>query len=222
MTAQVYDTGLLVSQRSAIRAQVIENLAPLLFSNGMYLRAIKPLARPLAGAGDEEGLALINLALGGQAPAVLVALGKKTYEAAGSDYTIGRGILDVVVYVCSANPRAMDVGRLSPDVVSMTDVTADPGIETMLEHVEQLLDGQDIGVHTVYEMLGEAEDVVYSGLDYTIAEQLYRVKVDRVINAERLLTTIATSISATTTLGDNDPNTAPNPIVTTITDLEAP
>lgn len=200
MTANIYDTGLPTSQRSVIRTTVMAKLAPLLKTNGLYLRAIVPLALPLHGGHDEQGMALLNAALAGQAPAILVALGKKTYESAGSLEIDGRGILEVAIYVCSANPRNTVDGRLANDVVAATDNTADPGIETMLEHVEQLLDGQDLGIDSVYEMLAETEDQVWTGDDYTIWEQVYKIKVDRAINPNRNIAQLVTSIAAATSI----------------------
>lgn len=202
MTANVYDTGLPTSQRSAIRTAVMAKLAPLLKSSNpsLYLRAIVPLAMPISAGHDEQALALMNVALAGQAPAVCVALGKKTFEAAGSLEVDGRGILEVHVYVVSSNPRNTVDGRLANDVVAATDNTADPGIETMLEHVGQLLDGQDLGIDTVYEMIAESEDIVWTADDYTIFEQLYRVKVDLAINVDRNITQLVTSIAAQTSI----------------------
>lgn len=200
MTANVYDTGLATSQRSAVRTTVMAKLAPLLKANGLYLRAIVPLAIPLHAGHDEQGLALLNIALAGQAPSIAIALGKKTYEAGGSLEIDGRGILEVAIYVCSANPRNTVDGRLANDVTAATDNTADPGVETMLEHVEQLLDGQDLGIPSVYEMIAETEDQVWTGDDYTIWEQVYRVKVDRMINPNRNIAQLVTSIAAQTSI----------------------
>lgn len=199
MTANTYDTGLATSQRSAIRAKVMANLAPLLKSNGLYVRSIVPLARPLHSH-DEDGLSLLATQVNGQCPAIVVALGKKTYEAAGSLQVDGRGVLEVCVYVCSANPRNEVDGRLANDVTAATDNTADPGIETMLEHVEQLLDGQDLGIATVYEMIAEVEEEVWTGADFTIFEQVYKLKVDRAINVNRNIATLVTSIAAQTSI----------------------
>jgi hypothetical protein len=220
---QQYDTGLASPQRTLLRNGVITKLGPLLKANGLYLTAIEPIARMYKGAGDEEGLGLIQRALQGRAPAILVALGKATDHASGMSDDVGRAEVDLGVYVVSLHSRDMETGRLTTDVVGAADVTADPGIETMLEHVHQLLEKQDLGVATIYEPRRKSEDEVFTGADFTIWEQVYGVLVDVDIKPFRARP-IVTSFETKHTQPDaNDPIPNPaNPIIDHITPLGAP
>ena len=224
MPAQQFDTGLAQAQRTVLRNAVMNKLAPLLKVNAGYLAAIRPIARMYKGGGDEDGLALIQRALQGQAPAILVALGKRVPKAAGMPASeLGLGEVDLGVYVISTHSRDMESGRLASDVVSTADLTADPGIEVMLEHVEQLLEAQDLGVDTIYEPYLTGEDEVHTGADFTIWEQTYRVQVDRDINPSRAIG-LATSFETTHYQPDASapiPNPA-NPIIDHITPLGVP
>lgn len=223
MAAQQYDTGLAAPQRTLLRNAVITKLGPLLKSNGLYLTAISPIARMYKGGGDEEGLVLIQRALQGRAPAILVALGKATHRAAGMSNDVGQAEVELGVYVVSLHSRDMETGRLTTDVVGAADVTADPGIETMLEHVQQLLEDQDLGVDTIYEPLIQTEDEVWTGADFTIWEQTYHVLVDRDIKPFRAAP-IVTSFETTHSQPDaNDPIPNPaNPIIDHISPLGVP
>lgn len=227
MGAQVYDTGLDVPQRTAVRSAIVAKLQPLLKANGLYMRGIAPLARPYRGAGDDAGLVLINMALQGRAPAVLVALGAQRFKEMDVSLDTITSELEVVVYAVGANPRAMDDGRLAPDVTAMTDVAADPGIETMLEHIRQLLLKVDLDVNGVYELQLVEETDTFTGAEITVFEQSYRVRCDVAVDPNRALKTssiwgptipqVATSILASNNLDGADPA---NPIAQSLTTLK--
>lgn len=227
---QAYDTGLAVSQRSALRAAAIAKLSPLLKANGLYVRTIQPFPALLQGVNDEDGLGRMKAVLNGQVPAILVALGDRKRADEGMNFLVGQAVIDLAIYVVSGNARDMVAGRLANDVTSTADITADPGIETMLEHVEQLLEGQDLGVDSIYEPLQASESNASTFEDFTVWEQLYKVKVDRDINPNRGILAIAQSIQASHELDgassgvpDPQPPGSPaNPVAGSITDLEAP
>lgn len=228
MGAHTYDTGLALAQRTLIRNAVIAKLAPLLRANGRYVLAIKPIPRRYRGEGDIEGRQQLVNALLGQTPAIGVALGRKTYEATDGDAFISLGELELSIVVISQHGRdpALVEGRLATDPVGDAAITADPGIEAMLEHVEELLLGQSIGVAGTSELRPVDEEEVETAENGSIWQQTYSIRVERQINPSRG-NTLITSIEAKTTpegIADSDPNSAAdlNPLIDTITTLEEP
>ncbi len=215
-----YDSGLHRAQRSEIRQILVDRLGALLFSNGRYLRSIRQLPRPLKGDSPEEIDLIVN-ELQGQSPAVLVAIGRKTYQAAGMEIPAVsyRGELELAVYVVCTNARARQDGRLSTDIAGQSDPLADPGIETVLEHIEELLLGQELNIKSVSELRPVSEDELATFGDLSIWEQRYTLAVERVMNPERdngeALTAIEGKNNFTADEGDDA-----NPVVDTTADLE--
>lgn len=219
-----FDTGLFAAQRTVVRLGVAEMLRPLLLpqlggsANG-YIRSIRGLPRPLRAHSEEE-LGWIGNAVQGQAPCVLIALGSKGYGPHGMDGPSVHyaGELEIVIYAVSLNSRAFIEGRLAADVVGTANVSNDPGIETLLEHIEELLIGQDPNVEGIHELRPQSEDEVFTGGE-TVWEQRYTCKVEREINPARLVTGIVTTIETKNNL---DGANAANPVVDTITTVEVP
>lgn len=215
---QQFDTGLARPQRTLIRQHIAAALAPMLKLNGGYLHKIGVLPRPLRGR-DEDELGLLVSAVLGRSPCVLVALGAKSYESIGLDATEELGELEVAIYAVSSNARSFVEGRLEQDAAATSSANADPGIETMLEHCEQLLLGQGLGLSTAHEMRGRTEEEVYTFEEYTVWEQTYALKVSRDINVSRAIADICTVVAVANNLDDAD---LVNPVVETETTLEVP
>lgn len=213
-----YDTGHFRPQRSMVRQGVIDKLAPLLVANGRYAHAIAGIPRPLKSEADDE-LALIEFAIGTRYPAICVGLGRKDYEATGMDIPAVqyRAELELAIYVMTANARAREDGRLSTDIAGSADLKNDPGIEAILEHIEQILLGQDIDIAGVSEMRPKYEDEVFTGAEFSVWEQRYSVKVNRDINPDRDVDGIVTSIEMKDL---DDDEITPHTIVDSIADLE--
>ena len=212
----VYDHGGAVPQRTALRNALLTRLS-VLKRPTMYLHAVSALPTPLA-AMDEAADAYLSRAVGGRYPAVAVALGRGDAAPAGMPQSHARKTIEVAVYVMSAHGRDYVEGRLSGDVSAAT-VTNDPGIETMLEHVEELLLGRDLGVPGVSELRPVHEQEVWSGDDFTVWELLFTARVDRTINHNRLVTTLLAEIDARHEVEGADPD---NPEAVSLTTLEAP
>jgi hypothetical protein len=224
MVSQQFDTGLPLPQRTALRRAIVAHLGtaptghgtPLLKSRGGYVAAIGQAARTI---GDAEDLAILMAAFQNTAPspAIAVALGDQRFTAmgigAGDNWT---GELELAVYAVSTHPRSLVEGRLAPDVTAAGDATVDPGIETMLEHIRELLCGQELGIATLHEIRPKAEREVATGADVTIWEHSFTVQVDVPINAQRAVSDLMTSIEAQV---DIESGGLP---ITTITEFEAP
>jgi len=77
--AHTFDTGLAKPQRTLLVEGIADALAPLRIAGGMYLKAIKQIARVVEASvrqtDDEYGVYLINNASQGADPCVLIALG---------------------------------------------------------------------------------------------------------------------------------------------------
>jgi hypothetical protein len=187
-----FDTGLAKPQRTLIREALIARLgADRKLSR--YVVAVKPLPRTVRGEGDGDGLAMLQATLGAKAPALLIALGHKRTEAL-ADPLENHGELEVVIYVASAHSRDLVDGRLAGDGVSASNLEADPGIEVALEHVEECVLGQALGIAGVKELRQTEEDEVATFAEFTVWFQRYTVEVERVIDPNRDETILVTSI----------------------------
>ena len=213
---QRFDSGLYQPLRSAIRRALIDRLGstptgngkPLLKASGGYLAKVGALPRPIKGESEEE-LAFVWIALQGATPSLLVALGRMdlTPIDGNEDYL---GELEVAVYSLSKNLRAFVDGCMSPDAVASGDPTADPGIETMLEHVRELLCGQELGVIGVHEIRPKSEDEVVTDGEGSLWEQRFTVIVEASVNPQRASSDLVTQIEAQ------------DGLVPTLTELEVP
>lgn len=219
-----FDTGLAKPQRSLVREAVAGRLADLLKAAEppRYLAAIKYLPKPMRGQSDEDGKAMLIEVLQGQAPAIAIAIGRKQYDRTGPNTLEQVGELELVVYVTSAHGRDIVEGRLSQDVSAERTLTADPGIETILEHVEERLLGQELGIETVSALAGGEEDEVATFKDMTIWSQSYTVTVDRTVNPARGITQLVTSAENRVGLDgvSGDLDAPENAFVTTVSTID--
>lgn len=213
-----FDTGLFRPQRTMVRQFLRAALGVLLKANGGYVHKIGALPRPLHGPSEDE-LGLLVTAVANQTPAILIALGDKDIESTGMDATECRGELEIVIYAMSSSQRSFIDGRLEADAVAVSDASTDPGIETLLEHIEELVLGQSLPIQGIAELRGHAEKELYTFAEYTVWTQRYTAKVERVINRDRAVAGIVTTVAV---LSQLDGANAVNPIVETITNLEVP
>jgi hypothetical protein len=200
LLAHAFDTGLPLPQRTTIRDGIAARLAPLLKSNGGYLAAIVQLPAMMRDSRNDEDRDTMFRALNGRTPAIGIALGRRRTEASGTLATEARGVIDVGIYFASQHSRDLVSGRMAPDVVARANLVADPGIEVMLEHVEQLLLGHSLededgdALATIGELRATDEDEAGTADDLTVWEQKYEIAVERVINPARDVTQLLLSI----------------------------
>lgn len=224
--ARRFDSGLQRPQRSVIRQALIDRLSstatgnrrPMLKAHGGYLAKIGALPRPLKSDSADE-LGFVWIALQGATPSLCVALGRMDLSPidGNEDYL---GELELAVYSLSKNLRAFVDGRMSPDAVANVNPTADPGIETMLEHVREILCGQELGVRGIHEVRPKSEDEVVTDGEGSLWEQRFTVLVEASVNPQRAVSDLVTSIETQHELdGIAD---ADQPFIDTITPLEAP
>lgn len=176
--AQVFDHGLARPLRTLVRDGVVAALQPLLASRGGYLEAVEAFGS-VVRTDDLATIGLVHEALQGRAPAVLVALAGKTYDEAGNQGRRWAAQLTVQVIVYSHHARSLEA-RLAGDVVSAASDQADPGMDVMLEHVEEILidNNLDIGgkAHTLQPV---SEDELGAEPGQTLWMQTYQIRVTR-------------------------------------------
>lgn len=227
-----FDTGLPAAQRTMVFDAIVTALADLRRDNGMYLRGVHMIARPVEKAmretHDEMGIYLINNASQGNFPCALVAFGRASKRRIGTDPLDAVAELDVQVLICSANLGGLEAGRLTAGAAVATDLTIDPGMFVMVEHVEERLDGQALGVDGTYELRMSHDDEIDTLKEYSVRELRFDLQLDRTINPSRNDARVSLSIEADNQL-DGIPAGAVgphgnslDPIVQTITDLEVP
>lgn len=214
-----FDSGQTLSGRRLIRAQIVAKLAGLSSAAGLYAEAIVELPAPFDD-GDDELLEMLNETFNGRSPAIAVALGERDFRSTGEGGSEWGGDLEVHVYV------ALRVGRgqleqTKGDVVADADVTKDPGIETMLEHVFERLAGQRFNTAVggaaaapqAANLRPVSERVAYFGPDWLVWEQRYELYAQLDVNLLRGQTEKVLEVLADQDLNDGG---AANPIAQTL------
>jgi phage gp37-like protein len=220
--AHEFDTGLAKPQRTRIREEIASALAGLLYTPtptpAGYLRAIVQFAGTVKGANDADGIAMLYDVLQGRAPAVAISIGRKQYENAGATREADqwRATYSIDIYVASNQTRSRE-SRLSGDVASAASTVADPGVEVILEHVEELLSGRSLGVSTVYRLAPVTEDEVVHTNDMTIWSQSYQLRTQRDVNPYRDVTTMLAEVQA---LHYVDGMAAPSPLIDALSEID--
>ena len=222
----VFDSGGAKAQRTLIREAIIKRLGVLLKTAdpARYIPhgGIRPLPQ-IVGVMNEDGeLSMLEHFFNGAAPGIGVALGRMTFDPGGLEATSLLGELPVAVYIGTQHGRDFVDGRLAADKIATSDLTADPGLETILEHVIELLGGQSIEVCGVSELRVEYEDpsiAVFA--NWTVGEVRLMAKVAREIKPWRDVTQLATEVEhrlSADAIPDDEPGY--DPLITTLTTLE--
>lgn len=227
--AHSYDSTLSTTQRKVVRDAVVARLAPLLVSSGKYLSQIQPIGF-VAPAGNrseinDEERAMLHEIASGKTPCVLVAVGDKRYQASGMSTKQDNWSCEIEVHVYAISQHARDLTtRLAGDVASAASDTKDPGIWTILEHLEELLIGfqpEDAGtIKTIHALRPAAEEELDVADDMSIWRQRYTTKLERFLTRSKGVTQALTQIRTEHDVVDENDTALPsNPIVTTETDL---
>lgn len=197
--AHEFDTGLARAQRTLIRDGVVTLLSGLLRSNGGYLAAVIPFGGVVRGYTDLGGIDTLKAALNGRAPSIAVGLGDRAVDAGGMGGFNFKGTIELVLYHYANHIRSLTEGRTKIDARGLASDVADPGLDVMLEHAEELLIGQRVGGPTTQNAAGEVrrstssikqivptrEEELETDNTSTIWAQRYAVRVERTINPHR-------------------------------------
>lgn len=183
--AHAFDHGLAKPLRTRVRDAMIGQLAPLLKANGGYLNAVEAFPRTIDGRRDDAAIDQAFELLKGRAPAVFVACGDKSYDPAGMTGYLYQATLTVQVIFLGNSARSLN-SRLAGDVVSAASDTADPGLEVVMEHVEQLLIGRNFSIGTkVHVLVPASEEEIGTEKSESLWAQTYRIAVSRDVNQHR-------------------------------------
>jgi len=199
--AHAFDTGLSRAQRTLIRDGVVELLSGLVAPTG-YLRTVIPWGGIVRGYTDEIGQDLLLAAFNGRAPSIAVALGDRVADAAGMGGFNFKGTIELVLYHYSNHPRSVTDGRTKLDASAVASDIADPGLDIMMEHAEELLIGQRLGgtsatnpvgqvtrsTPTIKQIVPTREEELVTTAQHTLWAQRYAVTVSRTIDPHRTIT----------------------------------
>jgi hypothetical protein len=162
-------------------------------------RPVAPFGAVVRSYTDVDGVEMLYQALSGAAPAIGVALGTRASKPGGSTEHRWTSELELLLYFASNNMRDLANGRLGIDDAGVASDSADPGLDVMMEHAEQLVIagrcGADISVKAVRP---DQESELATRQDLTIWLQTYQITVLRTIDRHRGLVdrirSIATNI----------------------------
>lgn len=206
--------------RTALRAAIVARLSQLTRTSGMYATSVRVVPSQIKVS---EDLAAI-FDQGVAPPMFAVALGDKTYNKVGVQNPARRwqGDLDVAVYAFSGHARSMDAGRLAQDNAAKLTNRADPGIDIMLEHVEELLIGWAPDVPGMAYLRPDSELEVFSDKAGTIWEITFKVTIDREVAGRLDCPSVEAFRRAIAIDTDHiiDGNTEADTTIATQTDLE--
>lgn len=200
--AHAFDTGLPTAQRTLIRNGAVTLLSGLLASNGGYLAAVVPWGGVLRSHQDEIGIELLRQKLLGRTPSIAIALGDYVPDSKGMGGFNFAGELELLVYFATNHQRDLESGRLAIDAAGLAADTADPGLDVIMEHAQELLVGQRCGASsTIKQVRPEREEELRTEPDLTIWVQRYSVittrKVAEFRTVEQLLAGFRTRVRTT-------------------------
>lgn len=205
--AHTFDTGLTRPQRTVVQDSVLLLLDRLRYRTSPtpsgYLRALVPFCGKVRGPSDEVGIDQLWDVLQGRAPAIAVGIGDMLYSPAGTGGFKWTAQLEVDVYILCNQSRSREA-RMVGDVVTWADDTKDPGVNVILEHVEELLVGVDLKAsdYTIRELRPVRANELGSGNEqalwhFGLTVQVGRSMKHRPRDITQELTLIATTYSAT-------------------------
>lgn len=215
-----FDTGLTKPQRALLGDALVARLGALKKTGpaaGLYATTVERIPSPLRGDDDAD---YVKHVANGQTPAVLIALGRKTYEAAGMVDQRDQYLADLRfhVYVVSDHMRDPQIARVAGDAASAASNQKDPGLETMLEHVEELLLGHQVtdASLTLYQILPVEERELFHTDEMTVWEIEFRCQVQRDLKRNKGLTEVFETADTSSNLHDGG---AQNPVARPLTTI---
>lgn len=189
-----FDTTLLKPQRTMITEGAIALLSGLLRPVG-YLGAVIPWGAAVTSRTDEVGVAQFVSAMTARSPSIAIVTGDASMTPAGIGGFQSKKTMDLLVYICTTHKRDGYLGRMALDGQGSADLTADPGLHIIMEHVTELMIGQRAGsTSSIKQIVPDREEELYTGEQVTIWLQTYRVEVRTNISEFRTVKQLVTSI----------------------------
>lgn len=213
-----FDTGLAVAQRTLIRRAAVDILSVLKRPNG-YLGSVKGFSAVVRSYTDDEGIEWLTKELT-PTPSIGVATGSREFKVLGIGGRQALSECELILYFVSQHWRDGLRGRIEPDSVSAVSDSADPGIDTVMEHAIELMHGtypSALNLTTKqFRIERETELATHGAL--TIWQQIYRVTMQSYTGSGEFRTPeeLITSLHWRTTTNPNEPN-RPAPAVDSTT-----
>lgn len=186
---------------------------------GGYLHGVDPYNGEID---QTEGPEDLRRALRGRSPMILVAAVGGSFTAESQSRRRWMRLVTLELYVSSNHNRTRE-NRTRSDVVADGDPTADPGIYQILEDVQQILSGNDLGLSGVGPLSPRREDVLLQEKDFTVWRLLYDTATDAHTKSHDFADRQLTDYQINGNLVDDDGETVlpdpPNPLVEADGDL---
>jgi phage gp37-like protein len=194
----------MTSVRAQIEDAIVERVSQL-----------KPriaLVEPYDGEIGVLGLDEIVATIGGKFPGVLVTAGKASYSDTKTNRRSGRKTIEVKMVVADRALRSRSDAQRA-------GIGDEPGIFGVLDLIQGLLFGHDLGIDGVYRLEPYAEDVLFQSKDVVVWQVTYSAPTDveKTIEQTDALITILRAEHGLS----SDEDQSSNPLVTADTDLEA-
>lgn len=211
-----------VSLREVIEIGILEVLGNCLLKKINKRNGYLAMVKQYNGRTDEtDGPDDVIRAFRGQYPGILVGPGGTSFDSEGIARTRFKRVITLDFYIGSNHQRSR-VSRHTGDVVSKNiSHNADPGIYTMIEDVQSILSGNDLGIECVGPLMPVREDLLLQEDGFTIWRVSYETDTDahvkpRDFGDQPLTATLVRSEDA-----DNDDISFPNynPVVEAEQDL---
>lgn len=235
MTHQ-FDSGLVLPQRTIIRRAAVQLLSGLKRSSGGYLADVRSFGGIVRTYTDETDIEALVKAMGGT-PSIAVALATRDFHPVGignnnSGNRLGAAgqslsRLQLLLYFAAQHGRDALTGRHEADSVAAVDDKADPGLDVIMEHALELMNGQYVTatVGTIKQLQIASEQELVTMPQVTIWLQTYHLTLQSYAGskefrtAEQLITSLhwrvtndlnednrpAPAVSSTTVDADSDP-----------------
>lgn len=155
-------------------AELKQQLSRELNPGGGYLAEVEAYNGEID---QSEGPEDIRRALRGRSPMILVAAVGGSFTPESQSRRRWMRLITMEMYVASNHNRSRE-NRTRSDVVADGDPTADPGIYQIVEDVQQILSGNDLGLSGVGPLSPRREDVLLQEKDFTVWRLLYDTATD--------------------------------------------
>jgi len=175
--SHIFDTGLMLPQRTILRRGAVALLSALKRSNGGYLADVIGFGGIVRSYTDDDGISQLMRQFG-RTPCIGVQCATREYQTAALGGKQAMSELELLLYFATQHSRDLLSGRQESDVrVEFGDNSADPGLDVMMEHAVELMHGAypTMLTGTVKQIQIRREQELATDEKMTIWLQTYRV-----------------------------------------------
>ena len=183
-----------------------------------YLRAVEPYN----GQTDEtDGPDEFIRAYRGRSPFVLIGPGGTSFTAESIARTRFKRTVTIDLYIGSNHLRTRESRHRSDIVATDKSETADPGLYKLIEDLQSILSGNDLGLDCVGPLSPIREDILLQEPTFTVWRISYSTDTDAHVKPRDFGDQVLTATLAQVEDADNDDTAFPNynPVVLAEQDL---